>query len=280
MLHHGIKGGEKYPKKVRHFCLGLSYHSPRTYDYVRKQFHNHLPHRKTISSWFLNSDLRSDPGIQDSQIEKLKKIAADYQAKHQRKLMCCLMFDEIHLRQQICWSFQQMRYAGYTNISEISIENPEKKLDNVAKQAIVFLLNGIDINFEFPDAYYFINEMTAKDRKNLLAEVIAMVSRCGIKITNLTFDGLAGNIPACEMLGANLNVRHKEFKPYIVDPITNENIYIISDPCHMEKLVRNRWDKCKLFIDKKGNKIEWRFIEELYKYSHENDLRTHKISTR
>lgn len=165
--------------------------------------------------------------------------------------MCCLMFDEIYLRQQISWSYQQFRYVGYANINgneQSNPKTPKTEKDDVAKQAIVFLLNGIDVNLELPLAYYFINELPAKDRKKLIIEIIAMVSRCGVKITNLTFDGLASNVPACEMLGANLKVDHDEFKPYIEDPITKEKIYIFLDPCHIEKLVRNRWSICKVFF--------------------------------
>lgn len=271
--------GEKYPEKVRHFCLGLQYYSPAAYDYVRKQFHNHLPHRKTIQAWFSNSDIKSEPGIQDGQIEKLKKIAAEYRAKYNRQLLCCLIFDEIHLRQQICWSFQQLKYIGYANFGGDAEdpENPGKHKVNVARQAIVFLLNGIDVNLEIPVAYYLIGELKSNDRSKLMNEVIAMVSRCDIKITNMTFDGLAGNVAACEMLGANLDVKSKKFQPFIVNPITKEKTFIILDPCHMEKLVRNRWAACRVFFDRSGNKIEWRFIEELYKYTNENDFRTHKI---
>lgn len=46
----------------------------------------------------------------------------------------------------------------------------------------------------------------------------------------------------------------------------------------MEKLVRNRWDTCKIFYDRNNCKIEWRYIEELHKFSRENDFRTHKIN--
>lgn len=199
ILHQGIKSGEKYPEKVRHFCLGLAYYSSAAYDYVRKQFHNHLPHRKTIQAWFSNSDISSDPGIQDGQVKKLKKIAADYKTKYHRKLMCCLIYDEMHVRQQICWSFHQLKYIGYANFGE-KMEDPKNSEDhqaNVAKQAIVFILNGIDINLEFPIAYYFITDLKATERSKLLLEIITLVSQCDIKITNLTFDGLAANITAC-----------------------------------------------------------------------------------
>lgn len=209
-------------------------------------------------------------------MERLRKIAEDYREKYHRDLKCTLIFDEIWLRQQVLWSLHQMDYIGYTNYGQ----KPDK--NTLAKQAIVFLLNGIDVNLEFPVAYYLIDDLVATERSALLDKVITTVTRCGIRIANITFDGYAGNVPACELLGAKLSVNCKknvrELKPFIIDTITKHKIYIILDPCRMEKLVRNRWDSCQVFFDGDGNKIEWKFIVELYKYSCNNDFRTHKLT--
>lgn len=279
ILHHGVKSGEKYPEKVRHFCLGLVSYSSRAYQFVRKTFHNHLPNLSTIQKWFANSDVRGDPGILEETMNRLRKIAEDFKTKNQRELMCSLVFDEMHIRQQVCWSLHRLEYVGYAGYGQ---KPGEEQI--MAKQAIVFVLNGIDVNFEFPVAYYFIDELDKNGRKDLLPEVIATVTRCGIRIINLTFDGHSSNVPACELLGAklkiNLNEKNQTFKTYILNPLTNEKIYIILDPCHMIKLVRNRWALCRAFFDSKNSKIEWRYIEALHEYSCKNDFRTHKLTKR
>lgn len=233
-----------------------------------------MPSIKTIQNWFQNSDIRGKPGLDEKHLERLRKIANDFKQKNNRELMCSLVFDEMYIRQQVRWSLHQMNYVGFVNYGE--------KGDGltVAKQAIVFLLNGIGVNFEFPVAYYFVEDLDAPQRVPLLEEIIATVTECGVKITNLTFDGFSSNIPACETLGANLNVNSTNFKPYIVNPINNEKIYIILDPCHMEKLVRNRWASCGVFIDGNGKRIEWRYIVALYEYSCRNDFHTHKLTKR
>lgn len=281
VLHHGVEHGQKYPEKVRHFCLGLITFSPRAYEFVRKTFHNHLPHPKTIQNWFANSDICGDPGIQEKTLGRLRKIADEFKEKHGRELMCSLIFDEIHLRQQIIWSLQRLDYIGYVDFGHEPGDDQNHQ-NTIAKQAIVFLLNGIEVNFEFPVAYYLIDELDMNARKDLLNEIIPAVTRCGIKITNLTFDGHSANVPACELLIANLKInlkiKNRKFMPYVINPISKERIHIIMDPCHMEKLVRNRWADCGVFFDGAGNKIEWRFIEALYTYSCANDFRTHKLT--
>lgn len=94
VLHHGNKSGHKYPEEVRHFCISLVSLSPRAYEIVRRTFHNHLPSVYTIRKWFANSDIRGDPGIQTDTLDRLKKIAHDFEEKNKRKLLCSLVYDE------------------------------------------------------------------------------------------------------------------------------------------------------------------------------------------
>lgn len=272
ILHSGVKSGQKYSEKVRHFCLALVYYSPRAYEHVRKTFHNHLPHIQTIRTWFANSDIRSDPGLQTDHIKRLKKIAAEYENKNGRKVMCSLVFDEMYIRQQALWCSTELNFSGFAN----DAKGEEKK---IAKQVIAFILKGIDVNFEFPIAYYFIDEIKAPQRKNLVQEIIAAVTQCGVKITNLTFDGLSANAAMCRLSGANLNVYHRDFQTHIINPITKEKIYIMLDPCHMVKLVRNTLGrKQEIFVGSKNKKIEWRYIESLYEYSRNNNVYSHKLT--
>lgn len=74
-------------------------------------------------------------------MDRLQKIAEDFKTKHGRDLICSLIFDEMHIRQQILFSLEKMDYVGYADLQKCeNEENDEKK---VAKQAIAFLLNGI-----------------------------------------------------------------------------------------------------------------------------------------
>lgn len=246
---------------------------------VRRTFHNHLPSPKTIRCWFANSDIRGDPGISTETLSRLTKIASDFLEKNNRKLLCSMVFDEMYIRQQIFWAHNEMQYSGFKSYGEKAGESDEQK---IAKQAIVFMLNGIDVNFEFPISYHVISELDKTQRRFLIHEIITAVTKCGIRITNITFDGHTSNVPALELLGANLkwNVtgRNPQFKPYFLDSINNEKIFIILDPCHMIKLVRNHLASSGKFFDGDGNPIEWRYIKSLYEYSVKNDFHTHKLT--
>lgn len=274
ILYKGIENGEKYSAKVRHFCFGLHYHSPRAYEHIRRVFNNHLPHERTIRRWYQNSDVRSEPGIHEETIQKLKKIADEFRNTHGSQLICSLIFDEMALRKQIHWSIDKMDYVGQV---ENSNEEDERK-HLAATEAIVFLLNGLNANFEFPVAYNIFVSLNALQKKEMLEKIIKVVSTCGIKISNLTFDGLATNISMCSQLGANLDVMSHDFQPFFKNPINNENIYVVLDPCHMAKVVRNTLASKGELFDDQNNKIEWRYIELLREFSEKNNFLAHKLN--
>lgn len=275
VLHCGIKSNEKYSENIRHFCLALHYYSPRAYDFIRKTFNNHLPHPKTIQNWYANSDIRGDPGLQMYNINRLRNISDSYKEKHDTNIICSLVFDEMCLRKQVFWSVEQYECVGY---APNNAPNAEIHNSPFVKQAIVFILNGINVNFEFPIAYYLIDTLEKVQRKNLLQEIINAVTNTGVRIKNVTFDGCPSNIGMCELFGANLNVESTSFQPYFSNPINNDKIHIILDPCHMEKLIRNTLANKGVIFNDSNDKIEWRFFESLYEYSREHDMKTHKLT--
>lgn len=267
---------KQYPERVRKFCLALHYYSPRAYEFVRQTLNFRLPHTKTIQCWYAASDLRGDPGIQEETIARLKKCCNYYKEANIQPI-CTLMFDEMSIRSQVFWSQLKLDYVGLASTNNVTTADANS-VAQIARQAIVFMLNGINISFDFPVAYYLINSIDKEQRKELLLEVIKAVTVCGIRIVAVAFDGLPSNFAMCELLGAHLNPYSPTFKTTFKNPVTNDNIYIILDPPHMEKLARNTLGTRKIMLDADNQKIEWKYIELLYEYSKQFNLRTHKLS--
>lgn len=235
-----------------------------------------MPHPRTIKSWYAASDLRGDPGLQDATLVRLKIIVEQFKKDNKDKeVICSLVFDEMHIRSQIFWSQQRLDYVGLASKFGNDSSNDNQ---TIAKQAMVFLLNGINIDFEFPVAYHLIRSAGKELRKDLLLETIKAVTECGVTISVITFDGHPCNIGMCELLGANLSVFSDEFRPFFDHPLNGNKIHIMLDPPHMEKLVRNALGTRGIFVNERNERIEWRFIEKLYQYSKENNLCTHKLS--
>lgn len=104
-----------------------------------------------------------------------------------------------------------------------------------AKEALVFLISGVNDNFKVPIAYFLVAGLKSDEKAALMREVVLKTSKTGIKVVGMTFDGLASNVATCRKLGTDFHNN----KAYIVNPHSDEKIYLFLDACHMLKLARN-----------------------------------------
>ncbi|KAL6445162.1 hypothetical protein ACFW04_002207 [Cataglyphis niger] len=124
--------------------------------------------------------------------------------------------------------------CGYVDI-DINIENNNKP---TAHYALVVMLVSIN-DWKLPIAYYLINSLSGNER---------------IVIINKS-DGAACNLSIFKKLGASLDIDN--LKPFFTHPSTGKNVYIILDPCHMLKLIRNCLAFKDIFMDRDNNIINW-----------------------
>ncbi|EZA59658.1 THAP domain-containing protein [Ooceraea biroi] len=136
-----------YAPELRRFALTLHYYSPRAYNYVRKQLNNCLPHAKTLSTWY--TSVEGEPGINSAALEMIKRHVknASYQ------LIGTLMFDEMAIRQHLEYS-SDVTY-GHVDFGQ-NVENDIL----LAREALVFCVVCINVNWKIPIAYYLINGIT------------------------------------------------------------------------------------------------------------------------
>lgn len=269
-----IKGqaDQKYSEKVRAFALTLHFHSPRGYEFVRNQFKNHLPHESTIRKWYQMSSSNGEPGFCKSNMDSLRILAKEYIDKG-RTLICALSFDEMSIRRQIQWSDARKKFIGRVDYG-FNVKNDALP---VAKNAIVFMINGVSRSFNLPIAFFFIDTLNASERKHLLLEIITALTELNVRLISVTFDGLSTNIPMCVELGACF--QEKNFQPHFYNHITRDKIYVILDPSHMQKLVRNTLASEKILYDESNAKVEWKYFELLEKFRTEQGLTlTHKLN--
>lgn len=142
------------------------------------------------------------------------------------------------------------------------------------------MLYGLQANFKLPIAYEFIKSLNSYQRANLVATIIKKVTESGIRISNLTFDGLQANHTMSQILGANLDINSKDFKPYFINPTDGNKIYIIKDPNHMQKLIRNTLAKNEDLFHSKNERIRWKHIENLEQFGRDKQFLTHKLTKR
>lgn len=178
------------------------------------------------------------------------------------------------IRKHLQWSDSQKQFLGFINYGFRS--NIEEM--PLAKNALVFMLNGINANFTMPIAFYFIDTLTAAEKANLLTEILNAIDGCGARTLTVTFDGLSTNFSMCALLGANLSMN--DCKPFFFLSHDEFNkIYIILDPPHMEKLARNLLAEKKVLTNPDESEIKWTFFELLEDFRNTRGfILTHKIN--
>lgn len=166
---------------------------------------------------------------------------------------------DVHiLRTQVEWNHSQQRFIGYVNYGNV-IEDSENL--PLAKEALVYLLTGINQRWKIPVAYFFVAALTAEERAEITKKVLEFISTSKVHVVALTFDGLPANVSMCLKLNTNVY----EGKPYFKHPINDHNIYIFFDAAHMLKLIRNVLASKETLFDRDGNPIKWEFFEKLLK---------------
>lgn len=182
-----------------------------------------------------------------------------------REILGCLIFDEMAIRKMQEYDQHRDESVGFVDFgTNIFGANDEK----YAKEALVFLITGVNENFKIPVAYFLIAGLKSAEKAALTREVILLTSKTGVKIVGLTFDGIASNSGMVRTLGADF----KNERPFITNPHSSDKIYVYPDACHMLKLVRNCLAGKYTLFDGDNEIIEWRYIEELEKYQRVNNI--------
>lgn len=263
----------KYNQSIRTFALTLNVLSPRAYGYVRQKFNNNLPHPSTLRKWYANSSSNGEPGLSKDSLHVLRALVEKYREK-QTDIYVTLAFDEMNIRRHVQYSDTMKRFLG--NITYGSIPRNAEYFP-VANNAIVFMVNGINIRFNIPVAMHFINSLQAHEKAALISIVIEALTNVGVKVIAITFDGLGTNTPTCNLLGACFNI-YKDFRPYILNPVNREKIFVMFDAPHMIKLIRNCIGTKKVIYYGNESKIEWKFYENLEQLRSKYDIVTHKLT--
>lgn len=252
----------KYSPRIRTFALTLHFYSPKGYKYVRSVFQNNLPAISTIRKWY--SVINGKPGFSSEAFTALK-CKANEANQEGKEILVALIYDEIAIRKQEEYDQHTDSKTGFVNYGTDTDESGGQKY---AKEALVFLISGINFKFKIPVAYFLTAGVKASEKAALLQQVILLAGKTGVKVVALVYDGLVTNIAAAKALGANF----VQNKPYFTNPHSDEKIFLFPDASHSLKTTRNRLGDKRVFYDGENNKIEWRYIEELEKYQRENKV--------
>lgn len=253
------------------FAFNMRFLSPRSYEYLRSKFDNNLPHSSTIRKWFSLSNASGEGGLNGAAFETLKKIADDFE-KEGKSIYCAVSLDEMSIRRHVQWQHYKKKFSGFVNFATKQGENDPLP---VATNAIVVMLNGINVHLTIPIAFFFITTLISEEKAILIAAILKALTDIGLIVVTVTWDGLNTNPASAEILGASF--KYDNIVPYIINPDNGRKVYFIYDAPHMLKLFRNCLGDEKLLHDRDGRTVEWKFIERLYR-SNGNELASNKLT--
>lgn len=274
-LVHGIKGGGSYPPSVRAFCISLHSINPRAYNFVREKFGRNIPHPETIRQWFRNSNIDASSGILHHSMDALER-KAEQMNENGKQLVVALIMDEMAIKRNMTWCRATNKFIGLVDCGTVNSDDEFTLANNV----LMYMVSGLNSYFQQPVAYYFHTTLKAPDRVKIVSHLITEITKRKIKISNLTFDGYTSNAAMSDILGAKLKVRDGNYRTHFPNPSDGSNVYIMYDPSHMEKLVRNILGTHLTFFAGE-DKIEWKYFERLVNVGREKNIdQVHKMSKR
>jgi len=250
---------QKYSPQLRTFALTLHYYSPRAYSFVRESFNSCLPHPKTLYKWYCS--VNGEPGFNKEAFAFIKKCVN----KTDCSLFGALIMDEMAIRQQI--EFDGQKFCGKCEMGD----NIASEDQSIAKEALVFLVVGINKMWKMPVGYFLINSITGEQKANLVVQCLSLLHNTGICIKSLTCDGAANNFSMIRLLKCNI-INPKCMQGYFQHPISNYKVHIFLDACHMLKLLRNTLGDYKYIVNSKGQMIKWDYIVALHELQQNEGL--------
>jgi hypothetical protein len=120
---------------------------------------------------------------------------------------------------------------------------------------------GVNAGWKAPVAYFLTNTLSASTQKELVVHLLTHLTENGFLVHCLTLDGHASNLSMCRLLGADLG-SSINFRSWFTIPDTQQQVFVLLDPCHMIKLARNMLHAYGGIRSTDGL-IEWRYISEL-----------------
>lgn len=238
------KKQRRFSYSMKLFCLSLHYKSPTAYRFLRRSFC--LPSVRTLQKLFTNLDISC--GFSDQLFTFLKPIVSQMSEMDK---CCSVCFDEMSLKAGLAYDNQTDKIIGFEDLGDIV--GPGQQ---IGKQALVFMVQGILKKWKQPLGFFISSKQTS-------ANVIDILLRdC---LTRLQEIGLSVKCIICDQGSSNQSLFNNILKisvqmPYFM--FNNEKMYVLYDPPHLLKCVRNNLLNHDLIVS--GQKVSWKHISELF----------------
>ncbi|KAK0144600.1 DNA transposase THAP9 [Merluccius polli] len=228
-VHLLSRQGVEYTKAQRDFALTLHLHGPKAYLYLRETLDIHLPHPSSLQRWLSSLDAR--PGLNKLMLDMLERRRQEDEGKYG---CVTLMLDAMSIKSHVQHDPQTQTMSGYVDMGDRLNET------DIASEALVFMVVGLQGYWKAPIAYYLTKSLTPETQRVLVEHALEELHHRQIRVVCMTMDGHASNVSMCTQLGCKLKADPCEpLKTHFPHPITHDKVFVMMDACHMLKLTRN-----------------------------------------
>ena len=147
---------QPFTTEIKKFAITLHTYSPKAYRFIRDTFSKVLPHEKTIYRWM--TKLVIEPGFSRFSLNLMESIVKS-ENDAGKQVYCSLVLDEMKIKKNV-W-FNGRVFTGYVDLGEGCDASDENE---IATEALVFMVNCLNGHWKFPVAFFFINKLNANGK--------------------------------------------------------------------------------------------------------------------
>jgi len=211
--------GRWWSCKEKALCLSTLKRNPKSYSFLQSLFS--LPCKQTLQS-MLNT-VCFQTGINTHVFNTLRKTV---QTMPDEDHVCCLMFDEMSIRENLCFNQVLGCIEGYEDLGS------QGRTSNIANRALVFMLRGLRQKWKQPVAYYLTHGSTSGEMLvHFLKEVLGACQNSGLVVVATVCNMGANNVEALKLLGVSAKQPFFKFQ--------SQEIAAVFDPPHLLKYTRD-----------------------------------------
>ena len=145
-----------------------------------------------------------------------------------------LMLDAMAIKKHVQYDPQTQTMSGFVDMGDRMNET------DIASEALVFMVVGLQGYWKAPIAYYLTKSLTPETQKVLVEHALEELHHRQIRVVCMTMDGHASNVSMCTQLGCHLKGNPCEpLKTHFPHPVTHDKVFVMMDACHKLKLTRN-----------------------------------------
>jgi len=234
------QGMRWHPLMIR-WCLYLRHQSGSAYETLRDSGVIVLPSQRTLRDYTHHISARI--GF-SHEVDLQLMDAANIQTCEEWQKCVALVFDEMHIREDLVYDKHSGALIGFANLGEInshlleferSVDVAAPHSEPLANSMTVFMVRGLFTRLQFPYAQFPSIKVSGDLLFEPFWEAVERLERCQLKVLAATADGASVNRKLFR-LHRDGKVIHKVVNPFAPD---HREIFFFSDPPHLIKTARN-----------------------------------------